>query len=98
MMCVLQILSIIYGIMTLVRGRFSVGKTKEVRGAPAYVIGVVLLATIPVGIVAFFVLNFDAIMKGDPNAFQMGRMDWRAWMPDVLGVVLCWGTALTIAF
>jgi hypothetical protein len=97
MLCVLEIMSVIYGIMTLVRGRFSFGKTKEVRGAPAYVIGVVLLATIPVAVFAAVILNFDAIVKGDENAFQWGRVDWRAWMGDVIGVVGCWGTALVIA-
>jgi hypothetical protein len=93
----LEILSIVYGIMTLVRGRFSLGKNKEVRGAPAYVIGVVLLCTLPLAVLVALILNFDAIAKGDQNAL-MNRGDWRVWLPDVIGVVGCWGTALVIAF
>jgi hypothetical protein len=96
MLCVLEVLSLVYGIMTLVRGRFSLGKTKEVRGAPAYVIGVVLLATIPVAVVAAIIINFDDIAKGNgPQPFQMNA---KTVLPDVIGVVACWGTALVIAF
>jgi hypothetical protein len=96
MCCVVEILSIVLGIMTLVRGRFSLGKDKEVRGAPAYLIGVVLLAIIPVGVVAFIILNFDDLMKGGgPQGFQMNA---KAVLPDVIGVVLCWGTVLIIFF
>jgi hypothetical protein len=98
MLCVLEVLSLVYGIMTLVRGRFAWGKHKEVRGAPAYVIGVVLLATIPVAVVVAIVLNFDDIMKGNgPQPFQLGQMNWRTVLPDVIAVFGCWGTALVIA-
>src|SRR6478609_7618436 len=97
MCCVMEILSIVYGIMTLVRGRFALGKNKEVRGAPAYVIGVVLLCTLPLAILVALILNFDAIAKGDQNAL-MNRGNWRTMLPDVIGVVGCWGTALIIAF
>lgn len=98
MCCVLEVLSIVYGIMTLVRGRFAYGKTKEVRGAPAYVIGVVLLAAIPVAVLAAIILNFDAFMQpGGPQPFQLGQMNWKTVLPDVIGVVGCWGTALVIA-
>jgi len=92
MCCIVEILSIVLGIMTLVRGRFSLGKEKEVRGAPAYLIGVVLLAIIPVGVVAFIILNFDDLMKGGgPQGFQVNA---KAVLPDVIGVVLCWGAVL----
>jgi hypothetical protein len=98
MLCCLEILSVVLGIMTLVRGRFSFGKTKEVRGGPAYLIGVILLATIPVAVVAAVILNFEALMQpGGPPQFQWGKLDWRTILPDVIGVVGCWGTALVIA-
>jgi len=96
MCCVLEILSVVYGIMTLVRGRFSLSKHKEVRGVPAYVIGVILLATIPVAVVAAIILNFDDLMKGGGQ--QPFQMNAKSVLPDVIGVVGCWGTALIIAF
>jgi hypothetical protein len=98
MCCVLEVLSVVFGIMTLVRGRFSLNKNKEVRGPWAYVIGVVLLATIPVAVVAAVILNFDALFQpGGPQPFQLGKLDWRTMLPDAIGVVGCWGTALLIA-
>ena len=94
--CILEILSVVYGILTLVRGRFALGTNREVRGAPAYVIGVVLLATIPVAVLAAIVLNFDDIVKG--NQAALNNVNAKTILPDAIGVVGCWGTALIIAF
>jgi hypothetical protein len=94
MICALEVLALIYGIMTLVRGRFSWGKTKEVRGAPAYVIGVVLMATIPLAMLLWVIFNFDELQKGGPPQF---RMDARAVLPEIVAVAVCWGSALLIA-
>jgi hypothetical protein len=98
MLCVFEVLSLVYGIMTLVRGKFALGKTKEVRGAPAYVIGVVLLATIPVAVVLAIIMNFDDIMKGNQQGFQFGKLEAKTILPDLIAVVGCWGTAFLIAF
>ena len=95
--CILEIAAVVYGIMTLVRGRFNYGKTKEVRGAPAYVIGVILLATIPLAVVLYLVLNFDDLQKGGQQPFQWGKLEWKQVLPELIAVIVCWGSALIIA-
>jgi hypothetical protein len=96
MLCILEILCLVYGIITLAKGKFPVGKTREVRGAPAYFIGVILLSIIPVGIGAFIVLNWDDLAQGQqPDPF---KFDAKTILPDVIAVFGCGGLAMLIAF
>jgi len=95
MLCILEILCIVYGIITLVKGKFPVGKTKEVRGVPAYLIGLILLSVIPVAVVVAIIMNWDDIAQGkqpDPFKFEAKNV-----LPDVIGVFGCGGLALVIA-
>jgi hypothetical protein len=92
MLCILEIASVVYGIMTLVRGRFPVGKTKEVRGPMAYVIGLMLLGVLPVGILIALIMNFDQLKNGGgPQPF---KFEAKTVLPDVIAV-FGWG-GLTI--
>jgi hypothetical protein len=53
---------IIAGIMALVRGRFQLSNNKAVYGAPAYLLGVALLAPLPLGFLVatiYMLLNVD---------------------------------------
>jgi hypothetical protein len=55
MPCILaEIGMTILGIVTLVRGRITVVQSKELRGIPAYLVGVLLLGTYPLIIVTAF--------------------------------------------
>jgi hypothetical protein len=95
MLCILEILCLVYGIITLAKGKFPVGKTREVRGAPAYLIGVILLAIIPVGIGAFIILNWNDLAQGrQPDPF---KFDAKTILPDVIAVFGCGGLAMLIA-
>lgn len=42
-----EIVMLIFGIITLIRGRFLLFRTKEVRGWPARAIGVILILPMP---------------------------------------------------
>ena len=50
----MEIVFTILGITILVKGRVSLGRDKLVVGAPAYVMGVLLVATIPAAIITCF--------------------------------------------
>jgi hypothetical protein len=51
-----EIIMLIFGIITLVRGRFLLTRVKEVRGWPARIIGVFLVAPFPISFLAGIVL------------------------------------------
>jgi F0F1-type ATP synthase membrane subunit c/vacuolar-type H+-ATPase subunit K len=49
MLCLIaEIAMTIFGIITLVKGKFSLTKNRVVKGIPAYAIGIILTATFPV--------------------------------------------------
>jgi hypothetical protein len=49
MLCLIaEIAMAIFGIITLVKGKFSLTQNRVVKGIPAYVIGIILTATFPV--------------------------------------------------
>jgi hypothetical protein len=55
---------IIAGIMAIIRGRLQLTQTKAVQGIPARLLGIALLAPLPVG---FLVALVYTIMSVDPN-------------------------------
>ena len=48
MLCIVEIAMSVWGIVTLVKGRISLSKGKEITGTGAYLIGGLLAATLPV--------------------------------------------------
>jgi hypothetical protein len=54
----------IYGLMALIRGKFSMGKNREIVGLPARMLGLLCLATLPLVIGLGFVVGFAAAMNG----------------------------------
>ena len=68
-----EIAMTIMGIVTLVRGRITIIRDKEVRGIPAYLVGVLLVGTFPLVIVAAIAGGVIAALSGQPeNAAQAG--------------------------
>ncbi len=67
MCCVLELVMTVFGIVILVKGTVQFTRNRQVRGAPAYIIGAILVAVLPtaflVGIVYGIVL---AIKTGAP--------------------------------
>ena len=57
MCCIAEIAMVIMGIVTLVKGSFMVSRTRVVRGAPAYVIGAILVAVLPTALVVGFLVG-----------------------------------------
>ncbi|HEX7449146.1 MAG TPA: hypothetical protein VF306_16450 [Pirellulales bacterium] len=50
MCCFVEVGMFVFGIITLVKGRFQLSRTKVVVGAPAYAIGAILTAVLPVAL------------------------------------------------
>lgn len=66
MLCIVEIACLVFGIMTLVKGVVPVSSTKEVRGAPAYVIGLLLLAVFPLALCTGIVIGIQQAQQGGP--------------------------------
>jgi hypothetical protein len=95
MLCVLEIFCLVYGIITLVNGRFPVGKNKEVRAPAAYLVGMLLIAVVPVAIILGIALNWDDIKNGggpQPFQFKLSTV-----LPDLIAVFGVGGAAVVVA-
>jgi hypothetical protein len=55
----------ILGIVTLVRGRITVVRSKELRGIPAYLVGVLLVGTYPLIFMTAFTAGIVAVLTGN---------------------------------
>jgi hypothetical protein len=63
-----QIGLLIYGIIAIIRGRYSMGKGKKVIGSKARLLGAVCLAPIPLSMIAGTAIGFlnpDAVVAGE---------------------------------
>lgn len=57
MCCIAEIAMFVFGITTLVKGSFTLSHKRVVRGAPAYVIGAILISVIPAVFFIAFVMG-----------------------------------------
>lgn len=96
MCCFVEVGMFVFGIVTLVKGRFQLNRTKVVVGAPAYAIGAILVSVLPVVFLGGVLVGVAAVMKtGQPiNANQ--RLDY-VWI-DVGAVGLALLATMVIAF
>ncbi|MCI0459512.1 MAG: hypothetical protein L0Z62_21385 [Gemmataceae bacterium] len=60
------IIMLIFGILTLVQGKFMLTRTRVVQGPPAYVIGAMLIAPLPLSFLAGMLLGALFLVAGDP--------------------------------
>lgn len=69
MCCFVEVGMFVFGIVTLVKGRFQLNRTKVVVGAPAYAIGAILVSVLPVVFVIGAIVGVAAVMQtGQPIA------------------------------
>ncbi len=94
-MCLIaEIVMTIFGIVTLVKGKFTLSRNKIVTGPPAYAIGVLLTATLPlllvVGLVVGVVIGFNAAAHHQPmpDMSKFAVFDFAGVGLVLLGVVL----------
>jgi hypothetical protein len=95
MLCVLEIACLVFGIVILAKGRVSLTARKEVRGGPAYVIGLLLIAVLPVAVTLGIVVGLNAAQNaGGGGGFRLNP----AFALIDLGVVVVLGLiALVVA-
>ncbi len=62
---------LIYGIIALIKGQFSMGKGKKVQGSSARVLGIICMLPIPLAAIAGFIIGFL-----NPDAMASGQMKW----------------------
>lgn len=94
-MCLIEIACLVFGIIVLVRGRVPLSANKEVRGAPAYLVGLLLAAVFPLALLIGLVVGFQRAQNGQPVNIQ--QPDLSLVLIDVGVVAGCGITALVIA-
>jgi len=82
MLCAIEIGMLIAGITTLARGELKLGNNWTIRGMPAYLIGVILTATLPLIAAIGFVAGFMMGLTGNEES-----LPWLAAV-DLGGVAL----------
>ena len=88
---------IIAGILALVRGRFQLSNKKAVYGAPAYLLGVALLAPLPLGfLVAMIYMLLNVDMNNQAEAEKWGREHDPTLTAIVAGVEIGLGLIIVI--
>jgi hypothetical protein len=70
MLCILEIACLTFGITILVRGRVSLSAKKEVRGGPAYLIGLLLIAILPLAAGIGLVVGIQQAQQGNAVGFN----------------------------
>lgn len=79
----LEIAMLIFGIVTLVRGKFYVSKTRAAVGGPAYLAGVVLLLPLPLAFTGGFI--YGAMMAAEGREIDNVQL----LIAEVILVVIC---------
>lgn len=95
MCCIAEIAMSVFGLVTLIRGQFSLSRSKVVRGTPAYIIGGLLLSTLPIALGLGMVIGFVlAARTGQPPTIEeMAPYG----IVDVVVVVVILAAVLTVA-
>jgi hypothetical protein len=70
MILAIEIALIVIGLMALIRGKWTISKTKVVEGVPARLLGLVALTPIPVAIVASLLYVAVAAPNLNPDQLQ----------------------------
>jgi hypothetical protein len=91
MLCLIaEITMTIFGIITLAKGKFSFTRNRIVKGIPAYVIGIILIATFPVILSAGFITGVVMTILAHGRQPDMQHL-------KTIGVFLELGSVLVIS-
>lgn len=98
MLCIVEIACLVFGIIILSKGVVSLSSTKEVRGGPAYIIGLLLVLVFPLAFGIGFVVGIQ--MAANNQAPQAGldlSLIWIDVAAIAIGVVPSFIIALVCA-
>jgi hypothetical protein len=90
--CILEIACVVFGIIVLVKGRVSLSAKKEVRGGPAYLVGIILISVLPLAIGFGIVMGIRQAQQGA----QPG-IDWTGVAIEMGLIIGCAVTAFVVA-
>jgi hypothetical protein len=90
-----EILMLIFGIIALIRGRFLLTRVKEVRGWPARIIGILLIAPFPLSFLVGMVLGAIFLAMGKDVAHEDFKS--AAQIAGFAVVAICFFTAIVVA-
>jgi hypothetical protein len=95
MLCILEVGLFVFGIVTLVKGEFQVSGDRVVTGLPAYMIGLIMMATLPMILVTAIVIGIVQEMQ-NPNGG--GAFDFGYVLVDIGGLVVAGALIGTIGW
>ena len=90
-----DVILLILGIIVLIKGQVMLTRTKEVRGTPARVIGVLLILPLPLGFLAGLLLGAFYVAQGKP--VTKSEIQGVGTILGVAIIVLCVLTAIVVA-
>jgi hypothetical protein len=95
LLLIAEIASLVFGIIAVSTGKFSLSKNKVVTGAPARVVGVFLILPLPLALMAG--LAIAAMLAARGEVIELGRAPVWTMLLE-LGIFLaCFTTAMVIA-
>jgi hypothetical protein len=90
-----EIVMLIFGIITLIRGKFMLTRAKEVRGVPARIIGIFLVLPFPLSLALQFLAGIVLAIQGRQPTTQ--EIKTIAVVIEFSMVAICFLTAVGIA-
>jgi hypothetical protein len=94
-MClVLEIGMLIFGLIALITGKFSVSRNKVVRGAPARVVGGIMLLPLPLALLSVVAVGLALGLKGDLQEMEKHRMTFT--IVEAAIVLICFIAAMVV--
>lgn len=99
-MCILFLAlgMLIFGIITLITGKFQITRNKSAYGAPARIVGVIMLLPLPLFFLTSFLLGVGiAATGGQVNQEDMPRLERMLSIVAISLIMGCFGVGLAIA-
>ena len=84
--CILQLAMMIYGIVVVVKGEFSVTRKRVIIGTTARVLGAILIAYLPLALMTWIVIGVFLVVSNPAlanNQIEMMKVVSQFWWIDV---------------
>jgi hypothetical protein len=95
MLLILEIVMLICGIVVLITGKFSLTRTKVVRGAVARIIGGVMILPLPLALGAALLIG--VVLGASGRVPDMDKFKMFGTIMELAIVLICFVTAMVIA-
>jgi hypothetical protein len=92
---VCEIILLLFGIVTMIRGKFLLSRGREVRGAMARIIGLILVLPFPLSFMLLFIASLILTVQG--KAINEANLRMMGTVIELSMVALCFVSAIALA-